>query len=123
MPRWLLAGTASLKTLGCKARDVLDGSRFERQFHQCPPDEGGEFVAGAAPAGANRAALQARDWPEDEVVICHQIIRALVHSLDVDDARIHHPGHAFFDEAPHAGDGGDLGTYVGRVVVADLQTR
>src|SRR5256885_12438122 len=123
MPRWLLAGTADLKTLGGETRDVLDGSRFESEFHQGPPDERAEFVAGAAPAGANRAARQAGDWSEDEVVICHQIIRALVRALDVDDPRIRELRHAFVDEALHAGDGGDLGAHVGRIVVADLHAR
>src|SRR2546421_11347550 len=120
MPRWLLAGTASLKTLRYEARDVLYSSPFENEFHQCPADEGGEFVAGAAPAGANRAARQARDRPDDEVVICHQIIRALVRSLDVADPRILELRPAFFDEARHAEYGGDLGAHVGRMVVAAL---
>src|SRR6266513_2733292 len=109
MPRWLLAGTADLKTLGREARDVLAGSRCEGEFHQCPPDEGREFVAGAAPPGSNRATGQTGNRSEDEVVICHQIIRALVRSLDVDHARILELRHAFFDEALHAGDGADPG--------------
>src|SRR5438093_11790865 len=99
MPRWLLAGTASLKTLRYKARDVLYSSPLESEFHQCPSDEGSEFVAGAAPAGANRAARQARDRPEEEVVICHQITRALVRSIAVDDSRSLALPPAFHDEA------------------------
>src|SRR5438309_9181661 len=101
MPRLLLAGTADLETLGREAGDVLDRSLLESQFHQRPPDEWRELVAGPAPPGPNRAARQARDRPQDEVVICHQIIRALVRSLDIDDAGIHPLRHAFFDEAPH----------------------
>src|SRR6266513_6242005 len=112
MPRWLLAGTADRKTLGGEARDVLDGSRFEGDLHQCPPDEWREFVAGAAPAGANRGARQTGDRSQDEVVICHQIIRALVRSLDVDDARILELRHAVLDKALHAWEGGDLSAYV-----------
>src|SRR5438132_6747708 len=98
MPRWLLAGTTDLEARGREARDVLNGSCFEREFHQCSPDERREFVPGASPASANRTTRQAGDRSEDEVVICHQIIRALVRSLDVDDVRIIELGHAFLDE-------------------------
>src|SRR5260370_4000143 len=123
MPRPLLAGTADLEALGREARDIFDRGALEDQFHQRPANQWGKLVTGAAPAGYNGLTRQPGDRPQDEVVICHQIIRALVGALDIDYARILERRHTLVDEALHAGDRGELPAHVGRIVVADLDPR
>src|ERR1700737_1038776 len=113
MPRPLLAGTADLKALGREARDILDRRLLEDQFHERPADQRRKFVAGAAPASANRSTGQPGDRSQDEVVIRHQIIRALVSPLDIDHARIFELRHALVDEALHARDRGARGPTAG----------
>src|SRR5437588_1515487 len=103
MPRVLLAGTAHLETGRGEPRDILDRRAVKDKFRQGLADERRELVTGAAPAGTYGCAGHAGDCTKDEVVICHQIIRALVRPLDIYHARVFERRHARIDEALDAG--------------------
>src|SRR5256714_7853878 len=123
MPRELLAGTADLETGRGEAGDIFDRRALKDKFGQGAADERRELVTGAAPAGTDGCTRQAGNGTQDEIVICHQIIRALVRVLDIDHARVPERRHALIDEALDAGDRGRRGIQVRWVVVADLDPR
>src|SRR5256885_617314 len=122
IPRPVLTGMAGHKALRSEAGDILDRFAIEGQFRQRPADERCELVTGAAPAGTDRRIGKAGERSQDEVVICDQIIRALVRPLDIDDAGIHKLRHALGHKAPHARNPGHLSTHVRWIVVADLDS-
>src|SRR2546430_10509231 len=123
MPRELLAGTADLETGRREAGDILGRRALKDKFRQGLADERRELVTGAAPAGTDGCTGQAGNGTQDEIVICHQIIRALVRVLDIDHARVPERRHALIAEAPDAGDRGRRGYPVRWVVVDHPEPR
>src|SRR5215207_10771372 len=102
----LIGRVSFVETGWIEAGDVVDGAALDRVLREHAPDPGRELVAGAPPSDADEGVREARDRPEHEVVVGHEVVVAAVHVLDVADRRVAQPGHALLDEAGDALDAG-----------------
>src|SRR5438094_182211 len=75
------------------------------------------------PTVFNYCARDSRNLTENEVVICDQIIRALVRPFHIDDLGIRQHRHALANKALDTVDGGGLPADIRRVVVTDFDAR